>query len=176
MCCQRMGGDWRINSLFTHSSLLPWNHTRRMLVLPGSPVFSDFRRASLLETLKARFPALTNFHAYYIHLVLPKENALPDLTNPDAEEAVVLKNLLQYGPSVSSLQGDAERLEWLHTAPTEQRKDAFFVLPRPGTISPWSSKATDIAHMCNLENHVDRIERGIAYFIETESSVSVRYA
>lgn len=41
------------------------------------------------------------------------------------------------------------------------------VVPRPGTISPWSSKATDIAHHCGLK-HVERIERGIAYTIQTD--------
>mgnify|MGYP002227811336 CR=1 FL=1 len=37
--------------------------------------------------------------------------------------------------------------------------------PRPGTISPWSSKATDIAHNCGLQQ-VNRLERGMAYYIE----------
>ncbi len=37
--------------------------------------------------------------------------------------------------------------------------------PRPGTISPWSSKATDIAHNCGLQQ-VNRLERGVAYYIE----------
>ncbi|KAJ1925717.1 phosphoribosylformylglycinamidine synthase [Tieghemiomyces parasiticus] len=45
----------------------------------------------------------------------------------------------------------------------------FLVLPRQGTISPWSSKATDIAHRCQLADCVKRIERGIAYFITTEA-------
>ena len=42
----------------------------------------------------------------------------------------------------------------------------LLVVPRPGTISPWSSKATDIAHNCGLEN-VLRVERGTAYYIES---------
>ena len=45
------------------------------------------------------------------------------------------------------------------------------VVPRPGTISPWSSKATDIAHHCGLEN-IERIERGIAYFIRANNPFS----
>ncbi|SER06709.1 phosphoribosylformylglycinamidine synthase [Nitrosomonas sp. Nm51] len=56
-----------------------------------------------------------------------------------------------------------------HTAATTS---AFaLVVPRPGTISPWSSKATDIAHHCGLEN-VERIERGIAYFIQANRPLS----
>ena len=38
-------------------------------------------------------------------------------------------------------------------------------IPRPGTISPWSSKATDIAHACGLEK-IKRIERGICYGLQ----------
>jgi len=41
----------------------------------------------------------------------------------------------------------------------------LLVTPRPGTISPWSSKATDIAHNCGLQQ-VNRLERGVAYYIE----------
>jgi phosphoribosylformylglycinamidine synthase len=40
--------------------------------------------------------------------------------------------------------------------------ELFLVVPRPGTISPWASKATDIAHNCGLSG-LRRIERGIAY-------------
>ena len=38
------------------------------------------------------------------------------------------------------------------------------VVPRPGTISPWSSKATDIAHNCGLDE-IERLERGIAWYL-----------
>ena len=44
-------------------------------------------------------------------------------------------------------------------------------MPRIGTISPWSSKATDIAHNCGL-NQVVRLERGIAYYVASESALS----
>ncbi len=46
----------------------------------------------------------------------------------------------------------------------------LFVTPRSGTISPWSSKATDIAHNCGL-HHVQRIERGIAYHFTANASL-----
>lgn len=57
-----------------------------------------------------------------------------------------------------------------HTAgatKTEEELNFFIVLPRVGTISPWSSKATNIAQMCNLDRHVQRVERGQAYLIRT---------
>ena len=47
----------------------------------------------------------------------------------------------------------------------------FLVVPRPGTISPWSSKASDIAHNCGLDK-VQRIERGIAYYVTAEEGLS----
>ncbi len=43
----------------------------------------------------------------------------------------------------------------------------IIVLPRLGTISPWSSKATDIAHNCGLAA-VSRIERGVTYTLAGE--------
>jgi phosphoribosylformylglycinamidine synthase len=47
----------------------------------------------------------------------------------------------------------------------------LLVVPRPGTISPWSSKATDIAHVCGLEA-VQRIERGILYTLALPAQTS----
>ena len=49
--------------------------------------------------------------------------------------------------------------------------DAFCVVPRAGTISPWSSKATDIAHACGLET-IRRLERGIQYAISSEEPLT----
>ena len=73
-----------------------------------------------------------------------------------ADEQNVLTRLLKYGPSVP-VQEPAGRL--------------FLVVPRFGTISPWSSKASDIAHNCGLEK-IQRLERGIAYYVQGELSDS----
>ena len=62
---------------------------------------------------------------------------------------VCCSNLLTYGPAHASDAVDGQR---------------FYVVPRPGTISPWASKATDIAHNCGL-GEIRRIERGIVYRI-----------
>ena len=62
-----------------------------------------------------------------------------------------MKKLLTYGPSLASHQPQGQ---------------LFLVTPRPGTISPWASKATDIAHNCGL-GKVLRLERGVAYYVET---------
>ena len=120
-----------------------------MLVLRGAPALSDFRTAKLIQRLATAGVKVTHLYSEFVHLVSASQ-ALSD-----AEQAV-LNKLLTYGPKASqeSAQGNL-----------------FFVTPRPGTISPWSSKATDIAHNCGLAA-VERVERGCAYYVEVEGEVS----
>jgi phosphoribosylformylglycinamidine synthase len=79
---------------------------------------------------------------------------------PDAHERRLLDQLLDDGgeraTGAAGQAGESLRL---------------LVVPRPGTISPWSSKATDIAHVCGLAR-VRRIERGILYRLELQRRVS----
>ena len=72
------------------------------------------------------------------------------------DEIVKLQALLHYGSMFSELK------------PTEY---CLIVTPRVGTISSWSSKATDIAHNCGLSK-VNRIERGIAYYFNIERNLT----
>lgn len=79
---------------------------------------------------------------------------LPMSRPPLAEaERVILEKLLTYGPTIAE-----------HT-PTGL---LVLVTPRPGTISPWSSKATNIAHNCGLKQ-INRLERGIAYYVTADA-------
>ncbi len=48
----------------------------------------------------------------------------------------------------------------------------LLVTPRPGTISPWSSKSTDIARNCGLTS-IKRLERGTAYYVESSSALTM---
>ena len=112
-----------------------------MLLLPGTTALSDFRIAKLLDRLRAQDPAVRGLAARFVHFV-DTERAL---TEPEQR---VLGELLTYGPR--------ER------APADPDGALLLVVPRPGTVSPWSSKATDIAQVCGLQA-VRRIERGIAY-------------
>lgn len=114
-----------------------------MLILPGAPALSDFRRNKLLNQLQQVQSGVANVYAEYAHFVALKEEL-------NAHETELLAELLTYGPK-------AERLS------TKGR--LLLSIPRPGTISPWSSKATDIAHNAGL-NKILRIERGVAYHIE----------
>ena len=111
-----------------------------MLQLAGAPALSAFRIQKLVRALRALHPGISALDAHYVHFVeLSRE-----LT---ADERRLLDRLLAYGPRL----------------PDEHVRGALIlVIPRPGTISPWSSKATDIAHVCGLEA-VERIERGVAY-------------
>ena len=117
-----------------------------MLKLPGSPALSSFRINRLNAQLRAIEPSVQALSARFIHFV----GLAKDL---QANESALLNELLSYGSrdEVAEIKGEP----WL-------------VVPRPGTISPWSSKATEIAHRCGL-NSVKRIERGIEYSITATS-------
>ncbi|MEE8057389.1 MAG: phosphoribosylformylglycinamidine synthase [Pseudomonadales bacterium] len=124
-----------------------------MLITHGAPALSDFRIQKLMDTLRSSIPSLRHIAAEFVHFsALVSE---PDATLAD-EQQRVLDKLLEYGPKADAIGTDGQ---------------LFLVLPRPGTISPWSSKATDIAHNAGL-SQVDRIERGIAYYVDTEKALS----
>ncbi|KXU35597.1 phosphoribosylformylglycinamidine synthase [Cephaloticoccus capnophilus] len=116
-----------------------------MLTLRGSAALSPFRLEKLLKTLsdEHRLP-LRAIEAHFIHLC----NTSGDLT---PQEHAILERLLSYGPSreAKSSRGGQSGLQ-------------LVVSPRPGTISPWSSKATDIARLCGLDK-ICRIERVVEY-------------
>jgi len=113
-----------------------------MLILRGAPALSAFRHGKLLEQLTQKVPAIGGLYAEFAHFA--------DVTGVlTGDEQTLLARLLEYGPSVP-VQEPAGRL--------------FLVLPRLGTISPWSSKASDIARNCGLAT-VQRLERGIAYYL-----------
>src|SRR5215831_19967791 len=120
-----------------------------MLQLAGPAALSTFRIAKLLERLRALEPAVTGIAARFMHFI--------DLAEPlAAREQRILAELLTYGPTLPlDPDGEGERL---------------LVVPRAGTISPWSSKATDIAQVCGL-THVRRIERGIAYRLRATTAL-----
>ncbi|HXC02428.1 MAG TPA: phosphoribosylformylglycinamidine synthase [Opitutaceae bacterium] len=114
-----------------------------MLILRGSPALSQFRLQKLLQDLAAAGLPARAVSAEFVHIV----ELAGDLASSDR---AVLEKLLTYGPSrtAAAVTGLVQ-----------------VVAPRPGTISPWSSKATDIAHICGLAS-VKRIERVIAYTLD----------
>jgi phosphoribosylformylglycinamidine synthase len=128
-----------------------------MLEIPGSPALSAFRINKLLKRLALLEPAVTHLDSAFVHFV-DIERRL------STEEAQVLARLLTYGARVKEGQGSA--------APKgATRSYLLLVVPRAGTISPWSSKATDIAHVCSLDA-IRRIERGVAYHVRIERELA----
>ena len=121
-----------------------------MLILPGSNALSAFRSHRLLSQLQSAAPAITGVKARFYHFI-------DTSTALSAEDTARLGAMLTYGEAADT------------TAP-EAASEAFFVIPRLGTISPWASKATDIAHNCGLAQ-VHRIERGIAYTVALKGGI-----
>ncbi|HSN52586.1 MAG TPA: hypothetical protein VLS87_08655, partial [Woeseiaceae bacterium] len=111
-----------------------------MLELAGQPALSDFRLEKLAHALRKADARVTGVEARYVYFV--------DLAAPlSAEHRKRLEALLLSGETAGRLSKGTAKL---------------YVVPRHGTISPWSSKATDIALACDL-TAVRRIERGICY-------------
>ena len=119
-----------------------------MLIFRGAPALSEFRKQKLFSSLKVIEPGIEGVYAEFVHFV-EAEGDLSDV------ESTTLKALLSYGPHTNGPQADNE----------DPEGEMLLVVPRPGTISPWSSKATDIAHNAGLVS-VLRLERGIAYYIQ----------
>ena len=111
------------------------------LALDGPGALSAFRAHGLLARIRSIEPAASGLHARHVHFVHTR-GAL------DEHERARLAALLDYGEPAAPLDG-RPAAQWL-------------VVPRLGTVSPWASKATDIAHNCGLER-VLRIERGTRY-------------
>jgi phosphoribosylformylglycinamidine synthase len=118
-----------------------------MLILPGSNALSASRLQRLLAQLKAIDPAITGLSSRFCHFI----DSATELGDADQRH---LSAMLTYG---EAFRGD-------------ESGEQFVVIPRFGTISPWASKATDIAHNCGM-TAVHRIERGIRYFVQIKSGM-----
>ena len=119
-----------------------------MQYFPGSSAFSASRLAKLLSQVQDLAPDVTALNAEFMHFAHAESELSED-------QLSVLNKLLQYGPKSDAVSESGQ---------------LFLVVPRAGTISPWSSKATDIAHNCGLDA-VKRLERGIAFYIESKSVI-----
>lgn len=124
-------------------------HRQAIAELPGQRALSEFRlkKTNLaLRSLVSEVQVATARYAYFAELAEP-------LTERDATR---LDALLLSGEPIAQIAESSQRL---------------YVVPRPGTISPWSSKATDIAHACGATN-VRRLERGICYGLDAPNRLS----
>src|SRR6187551_2751402 len=116
-----------------------------MLQLAGPPAATAFRLEKLLAELRSLASAITDVATHFEHFV--------HLERPLTErEDRILRALLDYGGGAAARTTGAQKL---------------YVVPRVGTISPWASKATDIAKICSLPVH--RIERGRVFELAVRS-------
>lgn len=123
--------------------------TPEVCTIPGTSAFSEFRCQALASLVGAN--DVRGQYIHYIELVGPLE----------AENRSLLEKLLSHGQQQDSHKDDGES------------STVLYVLPRPGTISPWSSKATSIAHVCGLRKAVGRIERGIKITVALDDGKSL---
>jgi len=114
-----------------------------MLELIGSKALSAFRKQRLLNKITQTVQQVSDISAEYIHFA----DVEGTLSGNDLD---TLKRVLTYGPKSDGIEHVGTRL---------------LVVPRASTLSPWSSKATDIAQHCGLAQ-INRLERGIAYYVQ----------
>jgi phosphoribosylformylglycinamidine synthase len=121
-----------------------------MLILPGSNALSVFRSQRLLSQLQAVAPAIASVQGRFVHFIDASVALTP-------EDTARLGALLTYGEPAggAAMDGVAEQ---------------FVVIPRFGTISPWASKASDIARNCGMA-HIHRVERGVAYSVHLKTGI-----
>jgi phosphoribosylformylglycinamidine synthase len=122
-----------------------------MLILRGSSALSPFRLEKLRADLASAGLPVRALRAQFVHVV----ELAAGVAGLAADQREVLEKLLTYGP-----RRDLPAVVGL----------VQVVAPRPGTISPWSSKATDIAHICGL-SAVQRIERVVEFEFDIDNAV-----
>lgn len=127
-----------------------------MLTLRGAPAHSAFRLEKLASRVAAIHPAIQILHTEFVHFC-----ALSEAMSSE-REAVLAKLLTSEAGEGALSAGQAE-------LPADAT--LWVSVPRPGTVSPWSSKATDIAHNCGLRE-VARVERGIAWYLRLPGEVT----
>ena len=117
-----------------------------MILLLGFDAYSPFRMDALRDALAKADPtlAMAKIDAKWVYAL---ETADGGSEPEDLERAASLLNA---------------RLDSLSEVKPVVPEGSFFVFPRKGTISPWSSKATDIFRNCSLKS-IRRVERGILF-------------
>ncbi len=120
----------------------------------GGNALSDFRNAQLLPRLAAISPHIQGISARFVHLV-----ATPSPLSANAQHT--LSALLTYGEPYAAAA--------LSAGKSAANGPVIVVSPRLGTVSPWASKATDIAHNCGID--LRRVERLTEYRLSLKSGL-----
>lgn len=125
----------------------------KMICLRGSAALSQFRIEKIQEKLGSLSPNIQHIYADFWHFVWLEGEM-------DSSKQETLKQILTYGPALQV---------------EDPQGEFFLVLPRVGTISPWSSRATDIVQQCGIPE-IMRVERGIAYCVQTKNGQALTEA
>ncbi len=115
-------------------------------IFEGGNALSDFRVQQLLPRLAAISPQIQGLSARFVHLAATEATL-------DATQQQTLAALLTYGEPAHKLPAGT----------------LLVVTPRFGTVSPWASKATDIAHNCGLQ--LKRIERITEFHLQLKDGL-----
>ncbi|KAJ7278964.1 CobB/CobQ-like glutamine amidotransferase domain-containing protein [Mycena rebaudengoi] len=130
-----------------------------MLIIPGPSVFSIPKREACLREIQKRCSFVLSVDAIWVHLVKATSYAAAEgLDRPKSTSRAALNRVLGYGDDLKLENTDTQ---------FASGRNVVFVTPRHGSVSPWSSKATDIAEICHLSNFVQRLERGMAFVFTT---------
>ena len=126
-----------------------------MLTIPGTAALSSFRIEKLLGQLQSLDSRIQAVNARFMHFA----QLDGDLTQAQSQ---MLERLLDYGYT--------QPVEDVSNDESEKQIYTLWVVPRLGTISPWSSKATEIAERCGLLT-VKRLERGVRYVLVSSAAI-----
>lgn len=141
-----------------------------LVALAGPKAYSSFRINALINNINHSLnsSAVVAIRSVYVHYV----NVAPGsdmFTSSDSTKRDLLDSLLEYDtPADTSDPLTQTLLTAIKNSSNDLPENSYIlrVIPRPGTISPWSSKATNIAHICGLDRDVLRLERGIALVVQ----------
>ncbi|KAG5518707.1 hypothetical protein PMAC_002676 [Pneumocystis sp. 'macacae'] len=145
-----------------------------MLISLGLNGLSNFRLNSLKDKINASLfknhlstSFCTGIYSIYIHFIWLN-------TDEQFSDSIYfsINNLLEYGIQINRNDPNIKTLVFF-VSQSKLPDNAFIVLPRTGTISPWSSKATSIAHVCGFGKYIKRIERGLIFYILTNDKKSL---
>jgi len=116
------------------------------IILQGRPAFSDFRLTALQNAFNTASPelAIDSIDAVEVYFI-ESANVLDDQTTERTFALLAANHHFE-------------------------REGGFFVTPRKGTISPWSSKATDIFHNCAIQG-IERVERGLHFRLTSKDGI-----
>ena len=126
--------------------------TLHLRFFEGGNAVSDFKVQQILPRLQGISDKITGLSARFVHLA--SFDAEPDAATLDR-----VGQLMAYGEPCTEA----------HLALEKTGAPALLVMPRLGTVSPWASKATDIAHNCGLALH--RVERLVEFRIGLKSGL-----